>query len=769
MTLNLIANNLLNRLIMLKLSTIRKPLLVLILALFALKAWGGEQSWPVHGKIELSSGFCDFRVAHFHGGLDIRTGGAEGRQVFSPVDGYVWRIRYSYTGYGKAFYIKDNDGFIFVFGHLSRLSDRFEKLVENEQYRLKRYYLDWQFPVDSLPVKRGDLVAFSGQTGAGPPHLHFERRTPSNQPLNPLTNGYPLSDNIPPKIEAAILYYQDSCSLFPGGKRSKRLNLHFDRGREAYVIDSILYLSSPFGIGLKTFDQIEPHGPKLNIYKAQLFLDGIEIPWYEFQLDRYDYDETKMVNLTYDYLPAAKNKDYRYLLFEPKGKKFSGSKFYGDYRGVIGGYKPEYQGLHTAHVEIFDAAGNMSKLFFSYILAPANTLFDSEISGDSILFLRSRTDLAKADLKEVRVYGYAPQSGWHQIANKLVGQSTSLEAKIPLMSAKSKPVALKIERVGRSGWRNIENYIFLDHRQEHKYRFDYELDGGGILFDIASQDPYAPPPTINAVCEDSSTMQIESEPLSLNKYIAYFESYTLTSKIIRFDLLDADGKICASRNANIILAGRQTDSLCSNENSDFGISFDSSCFYAPSFIELQESQINYSASNITSSKAYQITPEIFPLANDITVHFEKDRVKDLGRIGIGKLTATGSWQWIKASLLVNWLTAKSSRLGTFALLTDSEPPRILNVSPSDGSSVSSSFSKISCNITDNLSGIENDENISVSLDGKWLIPEYDPETTQLKTYPKEKLVKGKHQLEIIVSDRAGNTRIIKTTFYLKAK
>jgi len=162
---------------MIDLSTICRAILVLLLFLSGEGAEGGE-SWPVKGEIDISSGFCDFRTAHFHGGVDIRTGGAEGREAFSPVDGYVWRLRYSYTGYGKALYLKDSEGNIYVFGHLSRLADRLEKWVKNEQYRTRRYYLDHEFPPDSLPVKQSELIAYSGQSGSGPPHLHFEKRPP---------------------------------------------------------------------------------------------------------------------------------------------------------------------------------------------------------------------------------------------------------------------------------------------------------------------------------------------------------------------------------------------------------------------------------------------------------------------------------------------------------------------------------------------------------------------------------------------------------------
>jgi len=65
---------------------------------------------PVKGGVDLSSNFCEYRPAHFHGGIDIRTGGKVGRKLFSPVNGYVWRIKYSYNGYGKGLYLKDSDG-----------------------------------------------------------------------------------------------------------------------------------------------------------------------------------------------------------------------------------------------------------------------------------------------------------------------------------------------------------------------------------------------------------------------------------------------------------------------------------------------------------------------------------------------------------------------------------------------------------------------------------------------------------------------------------
>jgi hypothetical protein len=257
---------------MLNLSTICKAALICLFFINQ-RALAQKEAWPVHGEIELSSGFCDYRVAHFHGGLDIRTGGAEGRKVYSPITGYVWRIKYAYNGYGKALYLRDADGRIYVFGHLSRLSDPLEKFVKKHQYEAKRYYLDEEFKSDFFPVKLGDLIAFSGQTGAGPPHLHFEKRTPNNLPLNPLANGFSLPDKIPPPIDGVGFIYIDSGALFANGKRTNYRPVRMIRGTNRYVLDSAVYIDAPFGLEVKTFDRMSPGGPKLNIFKARLLID----------------------------------------------------------------------------------------------------------------------------------------------------------------------------------------------------------------------------------------------------------------------------------------------------------------------------------------------------------------------------------------------------------------------------------------------------------------------------------------------------------------
>ena len=69
-----------------KISTLLRYSL-LFLIVFAAATAARAEMWPLKREIDLSSGFGDFRQKRFHAGLDIRTGGKIGAELFSPVDG----------------------------------------------------------------------------------------------------------------------------------------------------------------------------------------------------------------------------------------------------------------------------------------------------------------------------------------------------------------------------------------------------------------------------------------------------------------------------------------------------------------------------------------------------------------------------------------------------------------------------------------------------------------------------------------------------------
>ena len=143
--------------------------LFLIVALNVTAADQKQRPWPVKREIDLSSGFGDLRPNRFHAGVDIRTGGQIGTKIYSPVNGYVWRIKMSYLGYGKGLYVIGDDGHIYVYGHLDNFSSKIDKIVKQAQLKSRRYYLDLTFEKTEIPIKQGEFIAFSGRTGSNAP------------------------------------------------------------------------------------------------------------------------------------------------------------------------------------------------------------------------------------------------------------------------------------------------------------------------------------------------------------------------------------------------------------------------------------------------------------------------------------------------------------------------------------------------------------------------------------------------------------------------
>ena len=158
--------------------------------------------------LKLAGTSGQIRSNHFHPGIDIRTKEAAGLPVHAAANGYVSRINVSAYGYGNALYITHPNGFVTVYGHLSRYNAVITKYLRQKQYEQHRFAIDIELGPNEIPVRQGDTVAFSGSTGdAAGPHLHFEiRAEKSEHPLNPFLFGLTTVDNLPPVIRGICIY-----------------------------------------------------------------------------------------------------------------------------------------------------------------------------------------------------------------------------------------------------------------------------------------------------------------------------------------------------------------------------------------------------------------------------------------------------------------------------------------------------------------------------------------------------------------------------------
>lgn len=141
-----------------------------------------------------TSSFGEYRRTHFHGGLDFRTRQTVGWPCLAPADGRVARIRREAGGYGRVLYLDLDDGRTVVYGHLCRFEER--SLGLESALRKACEAAGTSFPGDVVPeprprVRRGEVVAYSGDLGVGSPHLHLEIRR-GDQLLDPLAEGLAL-------------------------------------------------------------------------------------------------------------------------------------------------------------------------------------------------------------------------------------------------------------------------------------------------------------------------------------------------------------------------------------------------------------------------------------------------------------------------------------------------------------------------------------------------------------------------------------------------
>ena len=176
---------------------------------------GRFEATPLREPLIFKAGFGDYRGGHFHAGLDLGTERRVGRPVLAPESGWIERVRSSGVGYGRSLYLRTPDARILVFGHLDAFAGRLAAHVQNAQDSSRQYEQDLWLSPKEFHVRAGEVIAWSGESGAGGPHLHFEVRR-GDTAYNPLRAGLPFVDRFPPEITTVTLEPLDEDSHVEG-------------------------------------------------------------------------------------------------------------------------------------------------------------------------------------------------------------------------------------------------------------------------------------------------------------------------------------------------------------------------------------------------------------------------------------------------------------------------------------------------------------------------------------------------------------------------
>jgi hypothetical protein len=464
-------------------------LLIVVLAMMspALKSQDYPKDYfrsPLDIPLLLSGNFAELRSNHFHTGLDILTQGVEGKKLYAIADGYVSRINISPWGYGMVVYIDHPNGYTSVYAHMSAFSAKLDSVYREGQKQAKKSILDMFPDPGKVPVKKGEVIGLSGNTGlSAGPHLHFEiRETKTEKPVNPLLFGFDIKDESKPVLKGLRVY------RFPHDSASGHCDKsHVVAGSDGsyYVRDGAQITVSGtdadlFGVAIHAVDYLTGSPGVCGVYRIKLFLDDMLI--FEQETQKLDFNTNRYMNAHTDFAnyQASKQSYHRsFLLANNKLEIYRNL----DNRGL---FVLENGKVHQLRYEVYDFHGNVSKLAFQLRRVASSAITES--NGKMFLYPNTENhidnDAFQVYLPPASVYnampfsysvGSKPAGGWSPVV-RIMDKTVPVQPYWTLKIKSSVPERLKdkcvmasyeggkitgnVDAVWQNGWVSAELRTF---------------------------------------------------------------------------------------------------------------------------------------------------------------------------------------------------------------------------------------------------------------------------------------------------------------------
>ena len=311
---------------------------------------GTTYLWPTNASDYMSATFGETRAAHFHAAIDVGTWGQQGFEVYASRDGIVSRIGVSPTGYGNVIYMQHEDGSYSMYAHLRDFIPKLRALVDS--VRFLNYRADFEQNLESYQIKynKGDIIGYSGDTGIGPPHLHFELRTPFNNPFNPLLAGVYVPDKVPPRINGISI---EPISLNATVNGRKSIQTITTRGSGRNFEFNTITTSGTIGLGVDASDRSDAMRNVYAVYELKLTIN--DSLYFHSKADSFDIKKARMMFLDRVYPVLREQRKGYQRLFIRDGNQ---NAFYEDvgHNGMI----TLAPGTYQAKIEAADYYGNRS-------------------------------------------------------------------------------------------------------------------------------------------------------------------------------------------------------------------------------------------------------------------------------------------------------------------------------------------------------------------------------------------------------------------------
>lgn len=666
-----------------------------------------QNSWhyPLEITAGVSSTFGEFRGNRLHTGVDLRTNMQTGYKVYAIDDGTISRLSVKKSGFGNALYISHPNGLMSVYGHL----DRFEEQALGLRSVVKKYQQrrNKKYPGDiylEVPVKRGQLIGYSGETGYGLPHLHFEVRQGGATPIDPFKHGFSYKDQMPPIIESLLIQPLGSQSYIDGEHFQREYRAEQRNG--VYYIPQIPRIHGNVRLTVSAYDQIGA-GNKCAVDRIDLYIASSAINKLEMFIDQHKFFSNQFNLITYttknqtgtyrrgglvyDYnLTRLSNPtQYYYRLYTISKKLFPFREVFVVNNGIWDTSAAQ-EGRHTIAVEAFDPNGNRSVVQMQVDVEHQPSL-----------------NLAYP----------VPETGWRAELRdfhdffEIICQTAE-----PLLEA---PIVRIVHQVKKTEQTRSQESS-LTSRGSHYYSGTYNL--------TPNQDGHLTV-TLNAT--------------------------TQTGKLLEQTWGFPVKPIVATQGGTVKYEDKAS------------MSFPAGALYEDIFANIFPTAYYEETDGLpVIGDVYDFRPAGVPLEKEGTIRIRyPEGVKDLQKLGIFWWdNIKKRWYFMddQQESKTRYLKAAIIYPSIYAILQDTVHPVISELVPEHGSVVSTTQSALEASIKDTGKGID-ESSIIMTLDGEQMDGEYDPDRDRYKYPLTRKLAPGTHTLTVQANDKAGNPAKTRTS------
>jgi hypothetical protein len=747
----------------------------------------GDYAWPTNASHYMTSSFAEYRPGHFHAGIDIKTWNREGYTVFAIQDGYIWQVRVSPFGYGRVLYQKLNTGETIVYAHLKEFTEALEQSVRQEQKRTGEYRISKYFDPERFPVRKGDVIAYTGSSGIGKPHLHFEVRDKNNCPMNPLLLGYDIEDTISPGVSGFSMTPLNSDSRINGDARQTIFQPKLVRNGE-YVIKDVPLLEGRIGFAVDCWDKANGVGNVFAIYRFNFYVDN-ELK-YSAVYDRFCYDVSESIDLDRDYRLNKRDQGLFQKVYREVGNElpFYNPPDFGS--GVVICHVNNNEtvnatalhefGPHHYVIELLDFNSNLTTLRGEFNIGRQQRIkavceTDDRINYDIVRV----TDDAGIEIPDYHIFRSSDDSRIWKPFRPNTQTAADTDVTIPQLTLHHPIEIVKIVAVDTFNLPTIPCYNVLVRdsavtaQQQVDFQIAKDFYDDYLRIELIIHGLIKAPPRMFVQQIGVRPIEVDLLQNEFNHFIGIYKfrphhdggvdievyAQDLNSKEVffwdKFDLTtispDHGGKMASD------------DGLCQ-------VTFNDGVVYKNMFARVEKIPTNGDSARYNLVGAvYNIEPFDVLMRKEATVllSYPKDDTlpEKLGVYSRETLKHNGwSFQGNALNRSQKTITAKLSSLRQVTLIRDTEPPSIMFHYPKDNSFVARKFPTIRASVRDERSGVNDERSITMTLDGEKVIAEYDPEEKVMKYDADDALPLGQHTVTISAVDNCGNSASVTHTF-----